>query len=409
MHPIPTAACPMIDVRDLDPHDDAYATLAVERMLAAAIAARASDIHLSQRGGQLHVRLRIHGKLVEAGTFADGARSKVLSRIKALARLVTYRRHAPQEGRLVLADRGIDARVVTLPTVDGERAVIRLAARQAQAWTLDDLDLPPAASERLRSSLRLRSGVVLISGPAGSGKTTTAYALLRTLLHRNELRSIVTLEDPVEQVIEGIDQSQIDPEAGFGWTDGLRALLRQDPEVVFIGEVRDPATATALFQSALTGQLVISTMHARSAVDAVRRLLDFGVPGYHLVSGLEVLLCQRLLQRCCDCRRAAGICSSGTEPGGAEVSQPTENARQAQPGASPCPRCFDTGIDGRMVIAETLPRVEGPLARALGTDPSSRSLAEICRELKMQPLAELHAQAVAAGVALPQHDCENDS
>ncbi len=218
------------------------------------------------------------------------------------------------------------------------------------------------------------------------------------------MRSIVALEDPVEQLIDAIDQSQIDPESGFGWPDGLRALLRQDPEVVFIGEVRDPLTAEALFQSALTGQLVVSTMHARSAADALRRLLDFGVASYHLISGLEALLCQRLLQRWCACRREI----SAEATGSARAASLDRGRRSASgsvcPAAADCPRCSGTGIDGRILIAETLPLLEGPLARALAADPSSRRLQELCCELGMQPLEQMYARAVAGGTAVPHPD-----
>lgn len=364
---------------DLNPRTDDYATRVVDRILQSAIKAGASDIHLAQLHQSIGVRLRVDGSLIEIGNVADGAGTSILGRLKALAGLITYRKDVPQEGRLKILQNGshngphIEARLGTLPTLHGERAVIRLTMGRSVAWLPEQLGLPEPLLERLKSNLTNASGVILITGPAGSGKTTTAYAAVRQVLKATTPRCIVTLEDPVESEIEGTSQSQIAPAVGFDWSAGLKALLRQDPEVMLVGEIRDPETATVVFQAAMTGQLVISTMHARSAADALRRLLDMNIPAHHLRSSLDLLVCQRLLPKNCRC-----------------IDQ------QVDP--TDCSTCNGTGRDGRLLIAEALPIIEGELARSLVDDADSRVIASIAQSLGMRCLSELASDKVELGL-----------
>ncbi len=284
-------------LQDLNPKSDDYAAKIVDRLLAYAKDNAASDLHLDSLPDGLVVRMRAKGSLTRIASIAYGHNSQVIARIKSLAGLLSYRTDIPQEGRLRLAT-GSDARVGTLPTLHGERLVIRISTSQSQHWQLEDLGLPAEVLSPLAESLDAPSGVVLICGPAGSGKTTTAYAGLQKLSQADASlrRCLVSLEDPIEQVIDGVSQSQIQPSVGYDWGAGLKAILRQDPEVMLIGEIRDAATAQVVFQAAATGQLVVSTMHARTVGDALARLIAMEVPRHQILSSLLFLLTQRLVR-----------------------------------------------------------------------------------------------------------------
>lgn len=350
-------------LQTLDPDAEDYAIRIVDILLAAAMEADASDIHITQRDEQIDLSWRQAGRLVTLPSVRDGSLSRIMSRVKAMAHLVTYRSDIPQEGRLtVTGAQGqlLEARVGTLPTLRGERAVIRLSKQQWAQWRIHDLGLPPATLARLESTLNQRSGAILICGPAGAGKTTSAYACLRTLGAAKPPRTIVTLEDPVEQELTFAAQSEVEPARDYGWSDGLRAILRQDPEVLLIGEIRDAETATVVFQAALTGQLVLTTMHARSAADALRRLLDMGVPAHHVRSALDLLICQRL---------------------DLPQSDPAADASVAA---------------GAVLTAEHLPPIDGALAKAVVQDADTVTLHTAACELGMQPLERLQARQTQA-------------
>jgi general secretion pathway protein E len=282
----------------LDPSSDAYAVQLFEWLVGIAIEWGASDIHIEKSQKGLNLKVRSLGRLHDLGQIPDGQTTQLLGRVKALARLVSYRSDIPQEGRLTLPESfgRLEARVGTLPLLDGERAVIRLSQARARQWVPENLGLPEEVLSRLKEALRQPSGVILITGAAGTGKTTTAYACMRWLANQSQgnARSLVSLEDPVENNLFGVCQSQVNPALGYSWEEGLKAILRQDPEVLLIGEIRDDATARVVFQAAMSGQLVLSTLHARSAADGLRRLLDMQVPMHHLHSCLEFLVCQRL-------------------------------------------------------------------------------------------------------------------
>ena len=282
---------------DLNPKSDDFAAKITDRLLQTANENGASDLHLDSLAEGLIIRMRAKGLLSTLANVPYGQTSQVIARIKSLAGMLTYRTDVPQEGRLSLAS-GADARVCTLPTLHGERLAIRFSVSQTQQWQLEDLGLPPCVQDRLKLSLDSASGVVLVCGPAGSGKTTTAYAILQKLASADSTirRCLVSLEDPIEQVIDGVSQSQIKTNVGFDWASGLKAILRQDPEVMLIGEIRDAETARVVFQAAATGQLVVSTMHARSVADAVARLIDMDVPKHQILSALLLLIAQRLVR-----------------------------------------------------------------------------------------------------------------
>ena len=384
---------------DLDPRAADYASRVVDRLLQAAVQRGASDIHLDAQGkvAGISLKWRIDGNLVAIGNVTDGTSASIVARIKALARLITYRYDIPQEGRMTIGAQGLEARVGTLPTLHGERVVIRLVAKRTGDWLPAQLGLPVEALTAIHREMRSESGVVLITGTAGAGKTTTAYACLRSVLQEStRQRSVVTLEDPIEAELRGACQSQINQAAGYDWSSGLKALLRQDPEVTMVGEIRDAETAAMVFQAALTGQLVITTMHARSAADALRRLLDMRVPPHHLLSGLSLLLCQRLLRGACpNC--SAGRLRIDAERDGHSQPSASREQKSGIDCSEPCATCGGTGSSGRVLLVEQFPPLEGELARSLWEDGDTRTLASVAQSLGMQTLATLAVQAARVG------------
>ena len=362
-------------LKRLDPADAQYAATFASLLIAAARQRGASDIHVQPTPDGLSVRMRVDGVLVPLGTFSAGTSTNIVVRLKVLSSLLTYRTDVPQEGRIQLADQSGDfeCRVSTFPTLHGERAVIRMFTGKSRFRRLDDLQLPDEILVRLRQLLGETSGAILITGPAGSGKTTTLYACLNELVEDLVVpRSIVTLEDPIEMVLPGVSQSQVNDGAGFTLATAVRSVLRQDPEVIMVGEIRDRPTAEAALQASLTGQLVLSSFHAGSAAAAVRRLLDMGLEPYALRSGLLAILFQRLVRQLCECSREA---REETEFLGLAV-------RSARVPVG-CERCGGTGYRGRMVLAETLPLGDEALGKAI---------------LDRSELATIEQRALAAGM-----------
>ena len=285
----------------------------------------ASDIHWQPGGDGFDVRFRLDGVLQTVATLPKHIGPNVVGRLKVLADLLTYRTDCPQEGRLRTAadaaeqsqgqdNDAVEMRVSTFPTLYGERAVVRLFGAARSLQRLDDLGLTPDVLAPLRQLLAETSGAILVSGPAGSGKTTTVYACLRELAAvHGGARSLMSIEDPIEVAVSGVAQSQVHAPAGFDLATGLRFLMRQDPEVILVGEIRDRATAEAALQASLTGHLLLSTFHAGSAAETVGRLLDMGIEPYVLRSGLLAILNQRLLRRLCSCAEAIDdpCCAAG--------------------------------------------------------------------------------------------------
>jgi general secretion pathway protein E len=306
----------------------------VDLILAKAVACSASDIHFEPTHTSLEVCFRLDGVLHRALVLNRELAANVVGRLKVMAELLTYRQDIPQEGRLAQgqAQFGVDMRVSTFPTIHGEKAAVRVFGAAVAILDLEQVGLPDAILGELRTLFLERTGAVFLTGPSGSGKTTTLYACLRHLLRESRGgRHIVTIEDPVEQVLEGISQSQARPGTEFDFARGLRSLLRQDPEIIMVGEVRDSDTAHITIEAALTGHLVLSTLHAGSACGVISRLLEMGIETYLLTSGLKGILNQRLLRRLCQaCRRE------------------TEHGWEA----AGCERCLGTGFQGRLLLAE---------------------------------------------------------
>lgn len=354
---------------DLDPADPGYATRFVELILEAARAVKASDIHLQPTPAGLDLRWRLDGVLQPVGTFPRGESADVVSRLKVLAELLTYRTEVPQEGRIRERRDEVEMRVSTFPTLHGERAVVRLFATQQRFQFLPELGLPVEVQRTLERVLGETSGALIISGPAGSGKTTTAYAGLRHLIAASGGgRSVVSLEDPIEVPVDGAAQSQVNSHVGFDLLTGLRSLMRQDPEAILVGEIRDREAAEIVFQASLTGHLVVTTFHAGSAASAISRLSDMGIEPYLLRSGILAILNQRLVRSLChDCAR--------------EVS--TEDAllglsieRAWEPVG--CEQCRYTGYVGRLVLAEMLRADHSELGHAVLARSDAPHLQELC-------------------------------
>ena len=332
------------ELRRLPAHDHDYAILFVDKLLAAAVALDASDIHIQPTPAGLEVRMRLDGVLAMLGCFPQGATGHVVSRLKVLAELLTYRTEIAQEGRLRLDGFPREVRLSTFPTIHGERASLRVFRESGQYFRFEELGLPHEVAPALSNATSSTSGLILIVGPAGSGKTTTAYAALRHIVEMSQgQRNILTIEDPVEAVISGITQSQTSAHAGFDLAIGLRALLRQDPDVILIGELRDLATTTGALQAALTGQLVFATFHAGNCLEAIQRLFEMGPEEYAVKAGLRAVLAQRLVRKVCDC-------GPWSDEPVHFLGLAVERVRVAKG----CEKCRGTGYIGRQLLAEWL-------------------------------------------------------
>ena len=281
----------------MESQDDAPIIRLLNALFAEAVRSGASDIHVEPFESRLAVRMRIDGLLREVLTPDKAVGRAMVSRIKVMARLDIAEKRMPQDGRISLriAGRPVDVRVGTIPVgADGERVVMRLLDKQAGRLALDGLGLPPVLLAELEALLQQPHGVLLATGPTGAGKTTTLYAALQRL--NQPSRSVLTVEDPIEYLLDGVGQTQVNPRLELDFARGLRALLRQDPDVVMVGEIRDRETAQIAVQASLTGHLVLSTLHANSAVGAVTRLRDMGIEPFLLASSLRGVLAQRLVR-----------------------------------------------------------------------------------------------------------------
>ncbi|TET34088.1 type II/IV secretion system protein [Candidatus Dependentiae bacterium] len=275
----------------------------VDALISGAIEKAASDIHLEPTAHHLRIRFRVDGLLYDQPPITSSIMQQVVSRLKVLAQMDIAEKRIPQDGKFTLSfeDKPVDFRVSTFPSLFGEKMVVRILDRAAHAMSLDQLGFAPAMLERINEISQKQSGFFLVTGPTGSGKTTTLYAIL-SALHAPE-KNIITLENPVEYNLEGITQGHINTEAGFTFEKGIRALLRQDPDILMVGEIRDRETAGVAIEAALTGHLVLSTLHTNDAPSAVMRLMDMGIEPFLINASLSGVLAQRLVRKLClECR-----------------------------------------------------------------------------------------------------------
>ena len=332
----------------------------VNQLIARAVETQASDIHIEPFEDRLRIRYRYDGVLHEVESPPARLASAITSRIKIMSRLDIAERRLPQDGRIKLAVRGqdVDFRVSTIPSLHGETVVLRVLDRNAVVFDYDRLGLPPEIVQRMETAFELPNGIVLVTGPTGSGKTTTLYTGLLKL--NSIVRKIVTIEDPIEYQLTGINQIQVKPQIELTFANLLRSILRQDPDVIMVGEIRDLETAQIAVQAALTGHLVLSTLHTNSAAAAITRLRDMGVEDYLLTAVLRGILAQRLVRRLCTaCRRSQPAPSELIRR--FKLDQRTNGAPAILWHAVGCPHCRNTGYRGRQAIAEFLapdPEVE---------------------------------------------------
>lgn len=338
---------PMEDL--LEQEDDAPIIRLINALLTEAIRLNASDIHIETFESRLVVRFRIDGVLRAVVEPKRELAPLLISRIKVMARLDIAEKRVPQDGRMSLrmGGREVDVRVSTMPANNAERVVLRLLDKQAGRLSLDSLGMTGCHREKLLELLHRPHGILLVTGPTGSGKTTTLYAGLSAI--NDHSRNILTVEDPIEYHLEGIGQTQVNTKADMTFARGLRAMLRQDPDVVMVGEIRDRETADIAVQASLTGHLVLSTLHTNTAVGAVTRLRDMGIEPFLLASSLIGVIAQRLVRLLCrECRRA-----ELPTPAEAALLQ-VESAEQVLYRAVGCSQCGGSGYRGRTGIYEFL-------------------------------------------------------
>ena len=363
------------DVSDLmDAEDDAPIIRLINAILSQAVKAQASDIHIETFEERLSVRYRVDGVLTEVLSPKRMLAPLLVSRLKVMAKLDIAEKRVPQDGRISIriAGHGIDIRMSTIPSAYGERVVLRLLDKQAGQLNLSELKMNQRVDSAYRSALASPHGIILVTGPTGSGKTTTLYAGLSSI--NESSRNILTIEDPVEYMLPGVGQTQVNPKVDMTFARGLRAILRQDPDVVMVGEIRDLETAEIAVQASLTGHLVLSTLHTNTAIGAVTRLQDMGVEPFLLSSSLLAVMAQRLVRLLCvECREPF-------EPGEMERDRLELGSDPAQLyRAVGCEHCNMTGYRGRTGIYELI-EIDEPLREAIHAGEGEQALLRIARQ-----------------------------
>jgi general secretion pathway protein E len=374
---------------------DAPVIRAVNRLIARAVDERASDIHVEPSDDGLVIRLRIDGILRDSGKLPVAMRAPLVSRIKVMAGLNIAERRLPQDGRLRLSVRGhdIDLRVATAPSIHGESVVMRILDRSKLALDFPTLGFDPGLIARMREAIGKPFGIVLVTGPTGSGKTTTLYAALAEL--NAPERKLLTVEDPIEYRLPGVIQTQVNPAIGFSFSTALRSFLRQDPDVMMVGEIRDTETAQIAVQAALTGHMILSTLHTNTAAGAVTRLLDMGVEPFLLGSVLTGVLAQRLVRRLCpDCRMPYAPADDMPEALAATLR--AQGVRQLYHAAG-CSACAGSGYAGRIAILEFL-RVDERVSRLILRRADTPDIVEAATAGGMLSLVDDGIAKAAAGL-----------
>ena len=387
--------------------DEAPIIRLVTALLQRAVTEGASDIHVEPRPGELMVRFRVDGVLREAMSVPPGLRAGMVSRLKIMADLDIAERRVPQDGRFSVKLRGrkIDLREATLPTVFGERVVLRLLDAQSVEMDLSKLGFPPKVLERYEEVFRRPYGTILVTGPTGSGKSTTLYATLAEL--NSPETNIITVEDPVEYRLVGVNQVQVNTRAGLTFASGLRSILRSDPDVVMIGEIRDYETAKTSVEAALTGHLVLATLHTNDAPSAVSRLTEMGVEPYLTATAVDCVIAQRLARRLCErCKRPVEIEREILEALNFPFELVGPEEEWSFHKAAGCERCGGTGYRGRIGIYEMM-LVDEELKETILRRGSTGELAQIARRGGMVSLRDDALVKAASGVSTIEEVLKN--
>jgi type IV pilus assembly protein PilB len=380
----------VIELRDQA--DEAPVVKLVHSVIADAVRRGASDIHFEPRASDMRVRYRIDGVVIDTTTVPRQLVAGLISRVKIMANLDIAEKRLPQDGRIGLNvdGRHIDLRVATLPVIRGESAVMRILDKDKAVMDLDVLGMEEHDRLRFEAALHSTSGALLVTGPTGSGKTTTLYAGLNTV--NTPDKTIITVEDPVEYELTGVKQVQVNPKSGLSFAAGLRSMVRADPDIIMVGEVRDRETALIAIESALTGHLVLTTLHTNDAPLAAARLIEMGIEPYLVASGVACVVAQRLVRRLCECKAEVELSKELLADqgfaceGGIKAHEPVG-----------CVRCNHTGYKGRLGIYEVMPVTDG-LRRRILEKGSAEDMRSFAREEGMRTLREDGLEKIRQGV-----------
>jgi len=379
----------------LDETSDAPIIKLVNLLLSGAIRDRASDIHIEPYQSSVKIRYRIDGILYDILSLPRKIQSPLVSRVKIMAKLNIAEKRLPQDGRIEIkvADRSVDIRVSSIPTAFGERVVLRLLDKTASILQLSDLGMDGAKIGLFNRLIKSPYGILLVTGPTGSGKTTTLYAALTSINHSEV--NIITIEDPIEYQIEGIGQIQVNPKIDLTFAQGLRSIVRQDPDVILVGEIRDRETAEIAIQSSLTGHLVFSTLHTNDAASAVTRLIDMGIEPFLVTSSVIAIIAQRLVRVLCPkCKEAHIPDDESLANLGVDKRQLERNTLYRKQG---CAACMNTGYRGRTAIFEILV-LDDPLKRLILKTSDSNQIGDEAMRRGMINLLADGARKVLDGV-----------
>ena len=371
----------------------------VNLMFSKAVKNRASDIHIEPYQQELAVRFRIDGLLYPMFAPPRRLHPAIISRIKVMAGLNIAEKRVPQDGRIEIrvGDKNIDIRVSTLPTVYGERAVLRLLDKSSRLFELHELGIPENQLARIRSLITLSHGIILVTGPTGSGKTTTLYAALSEI--NTPEKNVITIEDPVEYQIPGIGQVPVNRKVGLTFANGLRTIVRQDPDVILVGEIRDLETAEIAIQAALTGHLVFSTLHTNDAASAVTRLIDMGIEPFLITSSVLAIMAQRLVRTICP------YCKQPTDMNADVMKELSVNEadlnRSVLCEGKGCEKCLGTGYLGRLGVFEIM-KISERIKQVILSTSDANALKQVAVEEGMRTLRQEGADKVLRGISTPE-------